>query len=51
MAIGVTFPENDDVVTFGWKNEKLVRRERRFNIYIKELGNFAGKVYSIFPNI
>ena len=35
MAIGVTFPENEDVVTFGWKNEKLVRVERKSNIYIK----------------
>ena len=49
MAIGVTFPENEDVVTFGWKNEKLVRVESKFDIYKKELGNYAGyrlrKVY------
>ena len=49
MAIGVTFPENEDVVSFGWKNEKLVRVESMFDIYIKELGNDAGyrlrKVY------
>ena len=49
MAIGVTFPENENVVTFGWKNEKLVRVESKFDIYIKELGNYAGywlrKVY------
>ena len=49
MAIGVTFPENEDVVTFGWKNEKLVRVESKFDIYKEELGNYAGywlrKVY------
>ena len=42
MAIGVTFLENEDVVTFGWKNEKLVRVESKFDLYIKELGNYAG---------
>ena len=50
MAIGVTFPENEDVVvTFGLKNEKLVRVKSKFDIYKKELGNYAGyrlrKVY------
>ena len=49
MAVGVTFPENEDVVTFGWKNEKLVRVERKFDIYVQEMGNYAGyrlrKVY------
>ena len=28
MAVGVTFPENEDVVTFLWKIERLVRVER-----------------------
>ena len=37
MAIGVTFPESEDVVTFGWKNEKLVRVESKFDIYKKDL--------------
>ena len=49
MAIGVTFPENEDVVTFWWKIERLVRVESKVNIYKKELGNYAGyrlrKVY------
>ena len=43
------FPENEDVVTFGWKNEMLVRVENKFNSYKEELGNYAGyrlrKVY------
>ena len=42
MAIGVTFPENEDVVAFGWKNEKLVGVESKFDIYMKELGHYAG---------
>ena len=29
MAIGVTFPENEDVVTFLWKIERLVRVESK----------------------
>ena len=49
MAIGVTFPENEDVVTFWWKIERLVRVESKVDIYKKELGNYAGyrlrKVY------
>ena len=49
MAIGVTFPENEDVVLFGWKNERLVRVASKFDIYKKELGNYVGyrlrKVY------
>ena len=49
MAIGVTFPENEDVVTFWWKIERLVRVECKVDIYKKELGNYAGywlrKVY------
>ena len=49
MAVGVTFPENEDVVTFWWKIERLVRVESKVDIYKKELGNYAGyrlrKVY------
>ena len=49
MAIGVTFPENEDEVTFLWKIERLVRVESKVDIYKKELGNYAGyrlrKVY------
>ena len=49
MALGVTFPEIEDVVTLGWKNEMLVGVESKFDIYKKELGNYAGywlrKVY------
>ena len=42
MAIGVPFPENEDVVTFRWKIERLVRVESKGDIYKKELGNYAG---------
>ena len=35
MAIGVTFPENEDVVTFWWKIERLVRVESKVDIYKK----------------
>ena len=35
MAIGVTFPENEDVVTFCWKIERLVRVESKVDIYKK----------------
>ena len=49
MALGATFHENEDVVTFGWKNEMLVRVESKFDKNKKELGNYAGyqlrKVY------
>ena len=49
MAIGVTFPENEDVVAFGRKNEMLVLLVSKLGIYKKELGNYAGywlrKVY------
>ena len=49
MAIGVTFPENEDVVTLGWKSEMLFGVEIKFDTYKKELGNYAGywlrKVY------
>ena len=49
MAIGVTFPENEDVVAFGRKNEMLVLLVSKLGIYQKELGNYAGywlrKVY------
>ena len=42
MAIGVTFPENEDVVAFGRKNEMLVLLVSKLGIYQKELGNYAG---------
>ena len=49
MALGVTFPENEDVVAFGRKNEMLVLLVSKLGIYQKELGNYAGywlrKVY------
>ena len=49
MAIGVTFPENEDVVAFGRKNEMLVLLVNKLGIYQKELANYAGywlrKVY------
>ena len=49
MALGVAFPENEDVVTFGRKNEMLVLMVIKLGIYEKELGNYAGywlrKVY------
>ena len=49
MAIGVTFPENEDVVAFGRKNEMLVLLINKLGIYQKELGKYAGywlrKVY------
>ena len=49
MVIGVTFPENEDVVAFGSKNEMLVLLVSKLGIYQKELGNHAGywlrKVY------
>ena len=41
MAIRVTLPENEDVVTFGRKNERLARVESKYDIYKKELGNYA----------
>ena len=49
MAIGVTFPENEDVIAFGGKNGMLVLLVSKLGIYKKELGNYAGywlrKVY------
>ena len=49
MAIGVTFPENEDVVASGRKNERLVLLVSKLGIYQKELDNYAGywlrKVY------
>ena len=49
MAVGVTFPKNEDVVAFKKKNEMLVLLVRKSGIYKKELGNYAGywlrKVY------
>ena len=49
MAIGVTFPKNEDVVAFERKNEMLVLLVNMLGINKKELGNYAGywlrKVY------
>ena len=49
MALGVPFPENEDVVTFGRKGKMLVLLVIKVGIYKKELGNYAGywlrKVY------
>ena len=41
MAIGVTFPENEDVVAFGWKNEMLILLVSKLDMCKKELGNYA----------
>ena len=49
MAIGVTFPENEDVVAFGRKNEMLVLLVGKLDLCKKAFGNYAGywlkKVY------
>ena len=49
MTLGVTFPENEDVVAFGRKNEMLVLLGSILGMYKKELGNYVGywlrKVY------
>ena len=42
MAIGVTFPENEDVVAFGRKNEMLVLLAGKLDLYKKAFGNYAG---------
>ena len=42
MALGVTFPKNEDVVAFERKNEMLVLLVRKSDTYKKELGNYAG---------
>ena len=42
MALGVTFPENEDGVAFERKNEMLVLRVSKLGIYKKELGNYGG---------
>ena len=42
MPLGVAFPESEDVVTFGRKNEMLVLLVIQLGIYKKELGNYAG---------
>ena len=41
MALGVTFPKNEDVVAFKKKNEMLVLLVSKLGIYKKELGNYA----------
>ena len=40
--LGVTFPEQKDLVAFGWKNEMLVMLVGKLGLYTKELGNYAG---------
>ena len=49
MALEVTFPENEDVVALGRKNEMLVLLVSKLGMNKKELGNYAGywlrKVY------
>ena len=42
MATGVTFPENEDVVAFGRKNEMLVLLVSKLGIYKKDLGDLTG---------
>ena len=42
MALGVTFPKNEDVVAFERKNEMLVLLVSKSGTYKKELGNYAG---------
>ena len=42
MAIGVTFPENEDVVAFGRKIEMLVLLVSKLGMCKKELGSYAG---------
>ena len=42
MALGVTFPKNEDVVSFERKNEMLVLLVSKSGTYKKELGNYAG---------
>ena len=41
MALGVTFPENEDVVALERKNEMLVLLVSKLGIYKKELVNFT----------
>ena len=49
MALGVTFPKNEDVVAFERKNEMLVLLVSKLDMYKIALGNYAGyrlrKVY------
>ena len=42
MALGVTFPKNEDVAAFERKNEMLVLLVSKSDTYKKELGNYAG---------
>ena len=41
MALGVTFPKNEDVVAFERKNEMPVLLISKLGIYKKKLGNYA----------
>ena len=43
MTLGVTFPENEDEIDFGSKNEMLVLLVTKLSIYIK-LGNYSGNL-------
>ena len=38
MTQGATFPENEDVVAFGWKNEMLILLVSKLDMCKKELG-------------
>ena len=42
MALGVAFPENEDLVTFGRKNEMLVLLVGKLDLYKKAFGNYVG---------
>ena len=42
MALGVTFPKNEDVVAFERKNKMPVLLVIKSGTYKKELGNYAG---------
>ena len=42
MVLGVTFPEQQDLVAFGWKNEMLVLLVSKLDMCKKELGSYAG---------
>ena len=42
MALGVTFPKNEDVVAFERKNEMLVLLVSKLDMCKKGLGSYAG---------
>ena len=41
MVLGVTFPEQKDLVAFGWKNEMLVLLVSKLGIYKKRIGQLC----------